>query len=357
MQGTSSEITRKIAVTSGVVLGLYLIAALLMYIVESDADGAMITTYPDALWYALVTVSTVGYGDMYPITFGGKILGGVLILASVGFIGYVVGKFGEYAVENSRRKFLGMNGTKFNNHYIVIGWSELARIVISEMLAAGFQVAVLTNRENDIAEMRSIFTDSSGFFAAFGVYEGDEAYRRVNIRAATGAIILTGDDTATLVTVLHLRQLNPNLKITAYIKNSQLKKTVENAGVSYVVSPNEVVGRMIASAAFEPDVSTFLEDILSTTTADDDLDIQEYRLKPDHELINKTIHQAGDAILSRTGARFLAYSRKNGNGWKVSASIEGSETLQAEDHLIVMANHSSGRKLKEYLGVSQGRAD
>jgi voltage-gated potassium channel len=351
-----NEARRKLLAIAGLLVACYLGAAFIVFLCESSTDGALITSYPKALWYTLVTASTVGYGDLYPVTTSGKIVGGLVIITSVGMIGFVIGRFGELAVESNRRKFLGMEGTNFTGHYIVIGWNDLSRTVIKEMLVAGFRVAVLTREEKDIAEMRSVFTDPKQFFVSFGLYQEDEAFERLNIMRAAGAVLLTGDDTTTLVTVLHLKQLNPSLKITAYINNSQLKKTVENAGVNYVISPNEVLGRLIASAAFEPDVSSFMEAILSATTGDDDMDLQEFRLRSGHPLVGMDCASANNVLVKETGAQLLSFSRLVDGRWEVVRGHATDLSLEPEDYLIVLANRTSGEKTVAYLGVPQGRA-
>ena len=340
-----------------IIIVVYLIAAWAVLQIERDADGATITSYGKALWWTLVTVSTVGYGDMSPVTPLGRIIGGSVIIVSVGFIGYVIGKLGELGAELSRRRFLGMDGTIFSHHYIVIGWNEIARIVVKEILNAGFNVAALVDKETEITELRSMFTDAKRFFVTFGLSEDDAAFARLNIREATGAILLIDDDTKTLITALELKRMNPTLKVTAYIHNSRLRKTVENAGVSYVVSPNEIVGRMIASASFEPDVSVFLEDLLSTTTSDEDLDVQEYQLKGSHELVGRSFADAARELESRTSARLLSFSRRIDGAWKLAGSKAAAQTLQPNDYLIVLADHDGARAIGSYLQVSQGRRE
>ncbi len=337
-----------------IIVAAYLGLALAVYLVEAGEPDALIKTYPHALWYTLVTFSTVGYGDMYPVTTLGKFVGGVIIICAVGFISYAVGKLGDQLLENNRRKFLGMNGTKFNGHYIVVGWSELAKIVVEEIIAAGFNVALLTDSEDSITDIRSVLSDDR-LFVVYGQFESDVAYDRLNLPEAAGVILLCEDDTRTLVVVLQLRELRPDVKITAYIQNSRLRRTVENAGVSYVVSPNEVIGRMIASATFEPDVSTFLEDILSTTTSTDDLDIQEYRLREHHELVGVAFGAAYDLLHRKTGARLLTYSRHRERGWTIERGLAVDDVLAADDYLILLANADGARALTHFLGVEQGR--
>lgn len=350
-----SDTTIGIIKLCAIIITFYFGLAFLVFVVESGTEGASINSYPQALWYTLVTLSTVGYGDLYPVSALGRVAGGVVILCSVGLIGYTVGKLGDQLIENNRRKFLGMNGTKFTGHYIIVGWNEVSRIVINELLSAGFNVALLTDEEKDITEIRSTFDEERRLFVSFGLLESESSYRKLNIDDAIGAILLCENDTRTLIIVLHLREMCPGLKITAYIQNSQLRKTVENAGVSYVVSPNEVIGRMIASATFEPDVSHFLEDILSTTTADDDLDIQEYQLSEGHELVGRTFRDAVGTILERTKARLLTYSRSVNGKWEISKSNDDGQTLRADDYLIVLTNFDSATRLSGYLGVKQGR--
>lgn len=189
----------------------------------------------------------------------------------------------------------------------------------------------------------------------FGLSEDSATFERLNIDRAVGAILLTGDDAITLVTVLELKRINPELHVTAYIENSRLKKTVQNAGVSYVISPNEIVGRMIASATFEPDVSLFLEDILSTTTSDDDMDLQEFRLVNDHELVGAAFHRAARTLEEMADAKLLCYSRRAGADWKLAKGNLAAHTLQADDYMILLANHEGVRKLSTYFGVAQGR--
>ncbi|MBC8146217.1 MAG: two pore domain potassium channel family protein, partial [bacterium] len=123
-----SKATLTIVKIAAGLIGVYMIAAWVVLLIEQDAEGASITTYGQALWWALVTVSTVGYGDSYPVTALGRIVGGTVILISVGLVGYVIGKLGELGAELSRTRFLGMDGTSFTHHYIVIGWNEIARV-------------------------------------------------------------------------------------------------------------------------------------------------------------------------------------------------------------------------------------
>src|SRR4051812_48270913 len=96
-----SKHTLQIARIIGTMLLLYLGLSLLIFLAESTGDKPSIDSYPHALWYTLVTFSTVGYGDMFPLTAFGKVVGGAIIVCSVGFISYAVGKLGDQLLENN----------------------------------------------------------------------------------------------------------------------------------------------------------------------------------------------------------------------------------------------------------------
>ena len=70
---------------------IYLALVALMYVIEHNAPGAMITSFPLALWYSLVTLTTVGYGDLTPVTAAGRILGVIFLLFSAGFLTFILG--------------------------------------------------------------------------------------------------------------------------------------------------------------------------------------------------------------------------------------------------------------------------
>jgi len=352
---SESEITLKIAQIVAILIAFFLASSYLVYVFESRSPSPLILSFPDAMWYTLVTLGTVGYGDVYPVTAAGRIVGSIVIVFSIGFIGYSIGRFGDYLLENSRRKFLGMNRTRFSGHYVVIGWNGLSRIVIKEVLSAGFRVALLTHDEKAITEVRSVFPDSKTLFVTLGPYEDDTGYERLNIHEAAGAILLCMNDTQTLITAIRLREVRPDLTITAYIENSELKRTVVNAGVKYVISPNEIVGRMVASATFEPDVSAFVEDILSTTTESNDIDIQEFRLPDGHEIGGMIFHDACELIEEKTGARLISFSRAADGSFELTKNPARNDTVKSNDYLIVLVNLVTSERLSEYLGVPQGR--
>ena len=74
-------------------------------------------------------MTTVGYGDMYPQTFGGRFIGYIFVLASLGVLGFLVGKVSALFTEMSENRRLGYHGTSFTEHVVIVGWNSFAQTV------------------------------------------------------------------------------------------------------------------------------------------------------------------------------------------------------------------------------------
>lgn len=85
-------------------LAIYLILVALVVLAEGGNEGASIQSFGDGLWYSVVTLTTVGYGDKFPVTGLGKVIGFFFLLGSLGFLGILVGKINENIQENRERK-------------------------------------------------------------------------------------------------------------------------------------------------------------------------------------------------------------------------------------------------------------
>lgn len=351
--------------------GFLMVMAAIIYAVESRVDGALIRSYPQALWYTLVTISTVGYGDHYPVSNAGRLLGSFVIIFSLGFMGYIVSKIQDYVVDNNRRRHLGMYGTDFTRHYVVIGWNAISRTVITELLRARHRVALLAPKAEDLQDVDSYFPHESSLFRTFGLYEDETIYKRLNVAEAAGAVLLCQDDAKTLITAVQLRKQNGTLPVTAHIENIALKETIRHAGVSYVASSNEIVGRMMASAAFEPDVNAMLEDLLSTAyekdrkqergkAGGDAYDIQEYRVGEKSAMSGKRFGDVVQALQNAQAGRALAVSRKrpDADDWVLDKDPDPDRfTVAAGDYLVAVVNVVQAANLMKLLDAGgQGRS-
>ncbi len=264
---------------AGLTLGLitYLCLIYLISVLESRSPDANIKSVTDALWYAIVTLTTVGYGDFYPVTPWGKVTGLFVILGSLGVIGYFIGEISSRINIYMEKKKTGFFGTDFEDHYMIIGWSDFGRKVADQIFPAGHKIAFITNSKNDLELIKDLYPHDQ-CFGMFADYNNMQAYGKVNIEKTKAVFVNFMEDTETLVFVLNLKKEYPNLNIIVNCSNPDLKETLISTGITHVVSRSEVASRMVASYLFEPHVAEYTEDLISTSIEHEDQDIQQFKV-------------------------------------------------------------------------------
>jgi len=111
---------------------------------DRDEDYSGPDDFADSFWYSIVTLSTVGYGDRYPVTTEGKIASFFLIVFTFTFLGAVIGSVTDAFNEARRREVLGMDGTDFKDHVIICGWTNISKVTLDELMATKQKTVVIT---------------------------------------------------------------------------------------------------------------------------------------------------------------------------------------------------------------------
>ncbi len=332
---------------AGVVV--YFILIYIISVLESPDPNANIKTFTDALWYSVVTLTTVGYGDYFPVTFGGKILGLFIILGSLGILGYLIGEITYRINTYMEKKKQGFFGTKFEDHYVIIGWSEFARQVANQVYNAGHKIALVTNSKNDLELFNDLYENDNSF-ALFADYKNMQAYEKVNIIKSKAVFVNFKEDTETLVFVLNIKKAYPGLNIIINCTNPDLKETLENTGVSHVVARHEVASRMVASYLFEPHVAEYTSDLISTSVVEQDQDIQQFKIIDSNPYQGKSYLDA------------FIQMKKDLNVILIGLVIDGvlekdpadNQTLNVGDYIILISRGNDKIKLEKTFCVKEG---
>jgi len=330
-------------------LGAFFGVTLTLYLLERGAPGAHITSFGKAMWFALVTMSTVGYGDLYPVTQAGRLVTGGFILFTLTAIGFLLTAINEAVLEVKRMEENGLIGTNMKGHIIVCGFGPVARTAIEELLAAEKTVAVICERASDIPEAQR-FGSRSRLFVTSGEISQDLLRDRVNARAADTAVIATEDDTQNIIASLNLRALNPKARVIVAVKTEALRQTLIASGVTYVASPFELSGRLVASAAFEPEVALFVEDV--TSGVDDGFDLQQYSAAP---FAGQTTRELRHRFEELEGPLLLAVARFHEGRYEIVPHPAPDLVLAREDQIIVLANGPQADRLSRAFEITQGR--
>lgn len=300
----------------------------------SLSEGA---TIEEALWWGLVTLSTVGYGDYYPHTTAGKVFGALLIIFSLTFLGFVLGIISDTVIESNRRRFLGLGGTRFRDHVVVCGWTPVSRVAVEELLANNNKVAVITQNEGDLNSIR-LLGEPDNLFVTVGTPYEMKVLRLANVQHARAVIVSTGEDTQTLIATLNIKKLNPKARVVVSIDNEELRKTFEAAGVSYITSPNRFSGRLVASASFEPEVTRFVEDVTTRTFGSD---LRQYKIEGNSVLCGLSFGEALRRVREDDGSILLSVARDG----KTIINPGDDLILGEGDILVALCRANQGEKL------------
>ena len=321
---------------------------------EKNADGASIKSFGGALWYMVITMTTVGYGDMYPVTEIGKIIGYVYVFGSLGVLGYLISNLSSKYQQYMEEKKLGYKGTSFEGHTLLIGWNAFSKMVAEEIYHSSRKIAIVTDSKDDIDLIYHQF-DQDRVFALFADFQNLDALQKVNVEKANTVLISLGDDTLSLQYVIdfHARYKGPDIVVS--IDKAGLKNTFMAAGARYVIAHNEIASRLVASYMFEPDVAELNNDLLQSARTEDDLDMLEYRVTPQNPFLKKAYLDVFVDLKQEKDAVLVALSRKTDGQYKTMTNPGSGLQIQEEDYLIILCTGKVKKSLEQYFGVAEGR--
>ncbi len=337
-----------------ILLIIYLVIIKFLVQVESADQSANIQDYWDGLWYTVITLTTVGYGDFYPVTDIGKILGLVVVLSSLGLLGYLIGNLTNNISNYMEKKKAGYYGTSFSNHFVIFGWDKFGHNVIDQIVKSGRQVAIVTDDKDDVTLIKDLYPVEN-VFVFFSDFNNFEAFSKVNLSKSASVFINFTEDTETLVYALNLKKHYDNLNYVVTLDNPDLKETYQTVGITYAISKNEIASKLVASYIFEPDVAHITEDLMATTVHEDDYDLLEYLVLETNPYINQDYLDAFVDLKKTYDCVLMGISKKDSEGQKLFKNAGKGTTIELNDHLILMANGSAKKNIEKVFGVKEGK--
>jgi len=332
---------------------IYLIILKLIVISESSVKDSNIKNYFDALWYSLVTFSTVGYGDRFPITVVGKLLAIILLIASFGILGYLVGLVSNKINKYMENKKLGFFGTDFKNHIVVVGWNSFSRQVIDQIVKAHKQVAIITNDKNQVDLIYELFPEKL-VFVLFSDYAHYENFKKVNIEDSSAVFINLANDTDTLVYLLNIKKLYTTQNYVVSLDNQSLKETFLAAGVTYCISKDEIASKLVASYIFEPSVAILVEDLMATTISKNDYDIKEYCVTQKNPYLKYEYFDTFVDLKATHNCVLLGLSKKINNKRVVQKNPPKDTIIELNDSLIIMMDGHAHEVIDKLFDIQEG---
>lgn len=317
-------------------------------------EAANIKDVGDTLWYALVTLTTVGYGDYYPVSAPGQIIGAIFVLSSLGVLGLLIGKIADLFTSYRERRRLGHHGTDVTGHIVLFGWNQSTARIVEQILTLDREIVIVTNDRAAVDTIHNRF--SAAVFPLFAEYDDATLLDRINLRQSDRALLNINSDTDTLIHLLNLRKDFPDVEFVVAAQNEELRATFRNAGVAKVVSSNANAAHLIASVIFEPDVAAFAQDLITTAQDEDDHDLQQYIVEPGGPVDGMNYGEIFRSLYDDERVIPIGLSKPAGEDRHLHKLPSDDVAVEAGDILVVIANGGSNTVLREKWDLTQGTA-
>jgi len=264
----------------------------LFYYAEHVVGGNRNLTLFKALYWAIVTATTVGYGDIVPKTFLGHVITIETIFVGIATFTIMVSLIAEAFISRTIRGMFGLGKVR-KTDVLVIGYGEICREAIDElkMNRPDYRITWLVERRprevpEDVEYVVGNPTDPT-------------TLERAGARTARYVLICMSSDSKIIHTVLSLRKINKKARIAAIAWSKRAQELLKEAGVAIVV-PLRIIGRMLASAAFEPVVPIFLEQATTIRGVADLIEVD-----VDEKFEGRSIRDLVSRLESSEGKRFI----------------------------------------------------
>ncbi len=290
-------------------------------------------SFYDSIWWSFVTITTVGYGDIYPVTVGGRIVASIVMLIGIGLLGVFTAIIASVFVDNKIRESKGMKPSNASNHMIICGWNYKGHEIVAEMRAdpkcKNLKIVILA----DIAE-NPVDDDNVNF------YHGDineATLQSVNIDNAHTIIILSDDkldsysrDAKTILNTMTIKSIKKDIYVCVELMDKNNIDHCKIAGANEIIVVGEISTNLLVQAAVNHGITRFVSELVSNRYGND-----LYKIKIPSYIKNKSFLEAVCLLKEKENILCLGVADKYGKN--LIANPDNNFILQDNSQLIVIA--------------------
>lgn len=302
-------------------------------------------SFVDALWMVVITLTTIGFGEVHPLSSGGRVFTIGLIGAGVSVGTYAMGSITQLIVEGQLQDLIRQRRRKremraLRNHFIVVGYGRLGQAIADELHASGVPVCVV---ERDPAKV-ALAEGQHRFPVVVGDGAHDDVLREAGIERARGLAVAVDASAQAVYVTLSARELNPKLVIVTRVDDASEALKARRAGASSIVSPYTMGGWRIAHELVRPHATSFLD--LLTLASYEEMQLEEFLVKDTSPHVGRTL---ADLAVGRD-FHVLIVGIRRGDGHLVPTP-RADETIHAGDVLIAIGHPDAVRAFGTVVGV------
>ena len=303
----------------------------------------------EAFYMTAITISTVGYTEVKPLSANGQLFTSIYIILNLGVFAYALSAFTSYVAHGEffrkiHRNFIEQQINKMKDHIILCGYGKYGKEVVENFLHHNIDFIVIEKSPEKIAEIQE---RQDKIHYVEGDTTHDDMLLLAGIAKAKALISALGDDTENVFTVLSARQLNPELNIISRSLHPKTEGKLRMAGANHVIMPEQIGGFYMATLVNKPGAVDFFSFI--TNEYESDIGFEEIRydkLPAAHK--DKSIKEL--RIRELTGANIIGFRNQAG---KYSVNPGPNVICSKGTSFIVLGNESQLQALRDKFGLSE----
>ncbi len=302
-------------------------------------------TFVDALYMTVITVTTVGFGEVSPLNTEAKLFTVILILTSVIVVGYALSVITEYIlsrnnIEELKQKKMQKQIDSFSNHIIICGYGRNGKQAANKLLAHKQPFVILEKNKEVIDKHASLELPF-----VLGNANEDEVLEQAGIERASTLITALPDDAANLFVVLSARQINSRLRIISRASQETSYKKLKLAGADNVILPDRIGGDHMASLVVVPDLIEFIDNL--SIVGKSDINIEEIQVEKLYDTSSiKTIKDLD--LRNKSGCTVIGFK---GNDGAYIVNPEAELQLVPNSKIIVLGRPEQIQKLNSIYNL------
>ena len=270
-------LTSKLVIASLITILIFTVLMLIIFLSEQKTNSAINTLF-DAIWYTLVTITTVGYGDITPRSILGRTSAMILLLAGVALFGALSGKFASFLFDRQQKKDRGLlKMNKIKNHFLICGWKPNFERILEGILLANPEIPpekiILLNNSSQ-NEMEKIKADSrfKNINYIHGDFTDEDTLLKSQIKTAERTLVLADNsenfssletDSRTVLAVITIKNLNPKIYCVAEIIDSKFEKHLSLAHCDEIILSADYGQNLLIQASSGKGMSHILRELIS----------------------------------------------------------------------------------------------
>jgi voltage-gated potassium channel len=291
----------------------------------------------DAIYMTFITITTVGYNEVYPLEAGGRVLAIAISLGGIGSLFYLFGAIMEFLVARELRDPYGRRAMRraidsLCDHVVVAGFGRMGSRTAEELAEDGVPFTVVERNDDAVAACRE-----AGYPYVHGDASEDEVLINAGIERASGLIVATDSDASNAFVIMSARALNPKLTIVTRVDEPSAEPKLLRAGADRVIDVYSLAGLRLAHTVLRPATIDFVSASLGQQRI---ASIGEVPVPKDSPLVGRSLREL--ALRSRIGVSVIALLR----GGTLLANPEPDEALAPGDLMIVLGDNDQLEALR-----------